>query len=203
MKIQSAEFLVGAAQPAQFPRTMLPEVAFVGKSNVGKSSLINTLLRRKSLVKTSSTPGKTQQINFFLINSIWRFVDLPGYGFAKVPPRVRQDWERLITTYLRERPCLRGVVMIVDARHDPSPLDVIMKAWLDEAAIPTVLAVNKMDKLKRAAQQRQLALLGLALAPEAEPVAFSAQNGLGRDALWSRLRALLDQPPAAERRTAP
>lgn len=203
MKIQSAEFLLGAAQPARFPRTMLPEVAFVGKSNVGKSSLINTLLRRKSLVKTSATPGKTQQINFFLINGAWRFVDLPGYGFAKVPPRVRQDWERLITTYLRERPCLRGVVLIVDARHDPSPLDVTMKAWLDEAAIPTVLAVNKMDKLNRTGQQRQLALLGRALAPEGEPVACSAQTGLGRDALWSRVRALLDQPAAAEGRSAP
>ena len=178
---------------------MLPEVAFVGKSNVGKSSLINTLLGRKSLVKTSATPGKTQQINFFLINGAWRFVDLPGYGFAKVPPRVRQDWERLITTYLRERPCLRGVVLIVDARHDPSPLDLTMKAWLEEAAIPTVLVVNKMDKLKRAGQQRQLALLGGALAAEGEPVAFSAQTGLGRDALWSRVRGLLDQPAAKER----
>jgi GTP-binding protein len=192
MKIHSAEFVIGAAQPGQFPPSVLPEVAFVGKSNVGKSSLINTLLHRKSLVKTSATPGKTQQINFFEINGRFRFVDLPGYGFARAPKPVRDQWEWLIGEYLRDRACLRGTVLIVDARHKPSPLDVQMKGRLAATEFPIILAVNKMDKLNRSGQQSQLKVLRDALATGGDCVGFSAKTGEGRDPLWRLLRPLLD-----------
>ena len=117
MKIHSAEFVVGAVSPKQFPTPFLPEVAFLGKSNVGKSSLINTLLNRKRLVKTSGTPGKTREINFFLINGNFRFVDLPGYGFSRVAKSQKQHWQQLIESYLRNRTGLQGLVLILDARY--------------------------------------------------------------------------------------
>ncbi|MBI3992799.1 MAG: YihA family ribosome biogenesis GTP-binding protein [Candidatus Lambdaproteobacteria bacterium] len=194
MNIRSAEFVEGAASPRQFPPPSLPEVAFVGKSNVGKSSLINALLQRKSLVKTSATPGKTRQINFFLVNGSFRFVDLPGYGYAKVPESVRRQWDRLMNAYLRQRTGLQGVVLIVDCRHAPSSLDVEMKAWLEGAGLPIVVAVNKIDKLKKAEQSRQVARLGATFCPGVPPVAFSARTGAGRDALWARLDAWLRAP---------
>ncbi len=121
MKIVSAEFLISAVSPEQFPPPYVPEIAFLGKSNVGKSSLINVLLNRKHLVKTSGTPGKTRAINFFLINGRFRFVDLPGYGFAKGPEAERRAWKGLSESYLSGREALRGVVMIVDARHPAAP----------------------------------------------------------------------------------
>ena len=197
MKIHSAEFVIGAAAPGQFPPSYLPEVAFVGKSNVGKSSLINSLLMRKHLVKTSSTPGKTREINFFLINGGFRFVDLPGYGFSRAAKSKKAGWERLIEVYLRERGCLKGLVLILDARHPPTRLDMDMKGWLESAGLRFLMVANKTDKLSRSQLATKLAALLGALQTEAAPLPYSAKTRTGRDALWGRLNGWLAEPPAA------
>lgn len=201
MKINSAEFIIGAAAPGQFPPPFVPEVAFVGKSNVGKSSLINTLLNRKHLVKTSSTPGKTREINFFLINGGFRFVDLPGYGFSRAAKTKKDAWEGLIETYLSNRACLKGLVMILDIRHAPSPLDQAMIAWLEEVGLRFVLVANKADKLSKSQLSRQVAALRKNLSGSAQsrglsalPLPFSAKSRTGRDALWGHLRGWLAEP---------
>ena len=191
MKIINAEFIIGAASPGQFPSTSLPEVAFAGKSNVGKSSLINTLVNRKSLVKTSSTPGKTRQINFFLINNAFRLVDLPGYGFARAPKAEQANWQRLIESYLRDGEHLRVVVLIVDIRHTPSPLDQQMIDWLRAYQRPFLVVANKSDKLKRSQIPRHLEQLRQGLGLEATPMVFSAQTGTGKGELSSAIGSYL------------
>ncbi|MEM5788274.1 MAG: ribosome biogenesis GTP-binding protein YihA/YsxC, partial [Syntrophobacteraceae bacterium] len=128
--VRSAEFITSAVHPKQYPDGHLPEIAFAGRSNVGKSSLINCLLQRKKLVRTSRTPGRTQLINFFLINETFRFVDLPGYGYAKVAQSVRASWGPMIETYLAGRQNLKGVIQIMDLRHPPTPDDLSLWAWL-------------------------------------------------------------------------
>ncbi|MCZ6553911.1 MAG: ribosome biogenesis GTP-binding protein YihA/YsxC [SAR324 cluster bacterium] len=197
MKIVSAEFLISAVSPEQFPPPYVPEIAFLGKSNVGKSSLINVLLNRKHLVKTSGTPGKTRAINFFLINGRFRFVDLPGYGFAKVSQAERRAWQGLSESYLTAREALRGVVMIVDARHPGSPLDAEMKTWLDHLGVPALLVANKADKLGKSQIAKQLKAFAAELSPTtkpiAKPIACSAKTRLGRDEIWSQLTAWLGQ----------
>jgi GTP-binding protein len=189
MKIVSAAFQAGAASARQFPAPVVPEIAFLGKSNVGKSSLINALLNRKNLVKTSATPGKTRQVNFFLINERFRFVDLPGYGFARAPKSEQAAWRKLCEAYLRGRANLRGVVMIVDIRHVPGPLDQDMKAWLDELGIPTIVAASKADKLSRSEMARALKSAAEALGLPEPPLAVSARTKLGRDEMWRRIGA--------------
>jgi len=191
MKIINAEFIIGAASPGQFPSTSLPEVAFAGKSNVGKSSLINTLVNRKSLVKTSSTPGKTRQINFFLINNAFRLVDLPGYGFARAPKAEQANWQRLIESYLRDGEHLRVVVLIVDIRHTHSPLDQQMIDWLRAYQRPFLVVANKSDKLKRSQIPRHLEQLRQGLGLEATPMVFSAQTGTGKGELSSAIGSYL------------
>ena len=183
MKIHSAEFLIGAASPGQFPTSSLPEVAFAGKSNVGKSSLINVLVNRKNLVKTSSTPGKTRQINFFLINDQFRLVDLPGYGFARAPREEQARWQTLIESYLRGGSFLHGVVLIVDARHDPGPLDQQMVGWLRAFNRPFLVVANKIDKLKRSQVNQHLNRIQQTLGLAAPPLGFSALKGTGKNEL--------------------
>lgn len=187
MKIQSAEFLIGAASPGQFPSSSLPEVAFAGKSNVGKSSLINVLVNRKRLVKTSSTPGKTRQINFFLINQAFRLADLPGYGFARAPKAEQASWQQLVETYLQEGQFLQGVVLIVDCRHAPGPLDQQMVTWLNAFQRPHLVVANKIDKLKRSQISAQMEKLRKGLGLASDPLPFSAQTGAGKPEL---LRAM-------------
>lgn len=194
MKIQSAEFVISAATLGQFPPPLLPEVAFAGKSNVGKSSLINSMLNRKHLVKTSATPGKTRQINFFRINGNFLLVDLPGYGFAKVARPVRAQWERLVGDYLLQRPAVRGVVMIVDARHAPTELDLQMKAMLEQAGLPSLVVANKADKLSRSRLASQLREIPRVLGMSGAPLAYSAVEHTGRPELWRRLDAWLAAP---------
>lgn len=191
MKIQTAEFLISAASPRQFPSPVLPEVAFAGKSNVGKSSLINSLLNRKGLVKTSSTPGKTRLINFFSINNTFNLVDLPGYGFTKVPVAVKAQWEDLVSAYLLNRPETLGVVMIVDARHLPTQLDRVMKDMLDRAGLPCLMVANKVDKLKRSRVTPNLKAIADELRLPEPPLAYSANTHSGRTELWRRLEAWL------------
>jgi GTP-binding protein len=194
MKILSAEFVTGAAHPSQFPASLLPEVAFAGKSNVGKSSLINALLDRKHLVKTSSTPGKTREINFFLVNGAFFFVDLPGYGYAAAPKHVQRGWRPLLEAYLTGRVPLRGAVLIVDARHDPSPLDVQMKDFLMAHRVPILVVANKADKLSRGQVPGQLKTIARELELPEPPLAYSSKTGEGRDALWALLTAWLRAP---------
>lgn len=191
MKIVSAEFVVSAAAPAQFPPPVLPELAFAGKSNVGKSSLMNSLLHRKKLVKTSARPGKTQLINFFLVNGRFHAVDLPGYGFAKAPKSVQAGWAKLVEGYLAGRANLRGLVLIVDIRHDPGPLDLQMKAWLDSLRRPYVVVANKADQVGRNDVPARLRQIESTLSLSEPPLAYSAKSDLGRDALWSRLQPWL------------
>jgi GTP-binding protein len=199
MKILSAEFVTGAVQPSQFPASLLPEVAFAGKSNVGKSSLINALLNRKHLVKTSSTPGKTREINFFRVNGAFTFVDLPGYGYAEAPKQVQRGWQALLEGYLTGRAVLRGVVLIVDARHDPSPLDIRLKDFLASHGVPILAVANKADKLPRSQAPAQLKAIARQMDLPDPPLAYSSKTGEGRDALWARLNAWLRAPASAGR----
>jgi GTP-binding protein len=193
MKIRSAEFILSASSPWQFPPPTLPEIAFAGRSNVGKSTLINSLLNRKKLVKTSSTPGKTQLINFFNINDKFHFVDLPGYGFAKVPENVRKQWQRLIESYLQERESLRNVVLIVDSRHGPTAQDRQLKEWLDYYERPVLIVASKVDKLKRGKIQKNLKIIRQDLALDTTPLAHSSLEKGRREEIWKNLNPWLDE----------
>ncbi|MDE0793099.1 MAG: ribosome biogenesis GTP-binding protein YihA/YsxC [SAR324 cluster bacterium] len=193
MKIRSAEFILSASSPWQFPPPTLPEIAFAGRSNVGKSTLINSLLNRKKLVKTSSTPGKTQLINFFNINDKFHFVDLPGYGFAKVPENVRKQWQRLIESYLQERESLRNVVLIVDSRHGPTAQDRQLKEWLDYYERPVLIVASKVDKLKRGQIQKHLKIIRQDLALDTTPLAHSSLEKGRREEIWKNLNPWLEE----------
>jgi GTP-binding protein len=196
MKILSAEFIKSATEPSHYPEGVFPEVAFVGRSNVGKSSLINALVRRKNLAKTSNTPGRTQLINFFLINHRYAFVDLPGYGFARVPEAVRRNWGPMVETYLKERPNLRLVILIMDIRRDPAAQDLDLLQWFNHCRIPVLLVLTKIDKLSksqvrlRAHQIEEMLMKGADLKTATGPVLFSAKTGEGKDVLWSVIEAL-------------
>jgi GTP-binding protein len=184
MIIRSAEFVKSAVKPSHYPEEHLPEVAFVGRSNVGKSSLINTLVNRRHLVKTSSTPGRTQLINFFDINGEFTFVDLPGYGYAKVPKQVVKSWGEMIETYLATRKTLKGVVMLMDIRRTPGPDEHDLIHWFRHYGIPTRIVLTKADKFsnqKRKVHYEKCAE-NLGLSKE-DLICFSAKTRLGRDRL--------------------
>ena len=187
MKIKSAGLLESAAGANQFPDLVMPEIAFAGRSNVGKSTLINSLLTRKKLVKTSSTPGKTRLINFFLINEIFCLVDLPGYGFAKVPAEMRESWRKLIETYLSRRDNLRGVVLIIDIRHGPTAQDRQLKSWLDFHKRPMLVVASKSDKLSRGKCASQLQKIKKELELAQLPLPHSSLNKEGRGQIWKAL----------------
>lgn len=185
MKIISTEFVKSAIDPAHYPKEDIPEVAFVGRSNVGKSSLINSLLNKKKLVKISSTPGKTQLINFFKINNQFFFVDLPGYGFAKVPDAIKKNWGKMIETYLKKRKKLSLVVLILDIRHKPTENDRLMAAWLDFYQIQTVFAANKSDKVKKSEKDKKIRLILESLEDQKKKVViYSSKDGEGKKDLW-------------------
>jgi GTP-binding protein len=196
MVIKSAEFIGAAVRPQQYPTVCLPEIAFAGRSNVGKSSLINCLLQRKKLVRTSRTPGRTQTINFFDINAAFCFVDLPGYGYARVPEAMRASWGPMVETYLKQRKQLRGVVQILDLRHPPTSDDVKLWSWFQMSHIPAIPVLTKADKLKPGQwfKHRQQAALVLGVDPE-QCVLFSAVTREGFLQLWERLLGYLGNPP--------
>lgn len=192
MKITSAEFLTSAAAPAQFPPARLPEIAFAGRSNVGKSSLLNDLARARGLAHTSSRPGRTQLINFFLVNERLHFVDLPGYGFAKAPKSAREAWGRLVQTYLEKRSTLALLVLLIDCRHALSPLDRMMWEWISARAAPCQLVLTKADKLSNNEldKQRRALAAEFSTPPEAL-IAYSTLKGRGRDELLRAIMARL------------
>jgi GTP-binding protein len=193
MIIHSASFVASAPALASCPASTWPEIAFAGRSNVGKSSLINTLLNRKGLVRTSSTPGRTQMLNFFAINERLHFVDLPGYGFARAPRAVREKWQPMIRNYLGKRENLRAVVWLLDSRREPSKEDLEFLDWLEEAERPTIPVVTKIDKLSRNELTRQLAVISRVTGLERELfTTFSSVNREGCAELWGRIEAAIE-----------
>lgn len=189
MRVTSAEFVKSAFEQSQWPRAALPEVAFLGRSNVGKSSLMNSLLGVKGLARTSSTPGRTQALNFFLINRRFHFVDLPGYGYARVPREVRESWGQVVTDYLAKREQLVLSIQIVDSRHDPTKLDLQLREWLGFRAKPFLTVATKADKLSQNELRRSLARAEAVFKAAGgeqggKVLAFSAVTGRGREPLW-------------------
>lgn len=188
IQIKTAEFIKSAVNSSHYPPADLPEVAFAGRSNVGKSSLINCLLQRKKLVRTSQTPGRTQMINFFRINGQFYFVDLPGYGYAKVSASVRAQWRPMMEDYLKHRETLRGVVHILDSRHPPTADDLQFWNWLNHHGIPGIPVLTKVDKLKRSQWDAQATIAARSLFLYKEQIVlFSATTALGRVALWEQI----------------
>ena len=186
MRVTSARFVKSATSPEHYPRDDRPEIAFMGRSNVGKSSLINSLLGARGLARTSSTPGRTQLINFFLINDAFYFVDLPGYGYARVPRDVKKLWGPMVEKYLATRPGLVLSILITDSRHEPTELDLLMKEWLEARGKPLIIVATKADKLSsnqlRASMSRASAVL-----ETKEIVAYSAVTRSGAARLWKEI----------------
>ena len=192
MIIKSAEFVTSAVKPSQYPPSVLPEIAFAGRSNVGKSSLINTLVNRKRLVKTSSTPGRTQLINFFNINEKFSFVDIPGYGYAKVPESVKKKWGPMIETYITTRKTLKGIVLIMDIRRTPGPEEMNMLDWLNHYDIPSVPVLTKSDKLSKTRQKKQLKEISNTLSADKDIfILFSAKSRQGKDEVLDAVKKLI------------
>jgi len=198
MRPSSAQFLRSAMDPSHFPRDGKPEIAFVGRSNVGKSSLLNALLGRQEMARTSSTPGKTQCINFFEIDRRYYLVDLPGYGFAKVPKAIKDAWNRLMHQYLSGRETLRLAVLLLDARHAPSEADMGMLGMLEENAVPTLIAATKADKLSNNQLNNSLRTMRSTLELDAEALVIpcSSVTNRGMKEVW---QVVLDQVAAKGR----
>ena len=194
--IRELEFLGGMASAKGWrPESSLPEVAFAGRSNVGKSSLLNRLVRRKRFARVSNTPGRTREINFFRVNGRFVLVDLPGYGYARISKEQRAEWKPLIEGYLHSSPELRGIVQLLDVRHEPTGDDHQMIDFLASLGVPTLFALTKIDKLTRAQRQRRIAELMEQLGVGAEQVIpFSAETDEGRDELAEAIVSLVEQP---------
>jgi len=198
MKITKAEYLVSAVNSKQYPKSSKLEIALVGRSNVGKSAFINKFINRKGLARTSSVPGKTQTINFYLINEAWCFVDLPGYGYAKVSKGTKSVWGRFIDEYLHTRPHLAGIIQLVDIRHEPTADDVLMHEWLAERGLPYLAIATKADKIARSKRDNHLNTIraNLKFCSKDTLMAFSAQTGEGleRIASWVENIVQPEQP---------
>jgi GTP-binding protein len=187
MKVTSAEFIKSAFNESHWTTDGLPEISFLGRSNVGKSSLINSLLQRKGLARTSNTPGRTQSINFFLINEQFYFADLPGYGYAKVSKTTRADWGKMAEEYLAERRELVLCVQLIDSRHTPTELDRQLHEWLVYHNKNHVIVATKSDKLSSNKLNKSLREIEAVLQPENKIIAYSSQTGKGREALWQEI----------------
>jgi GTP-binding protein len=183
MKVTSAEFIKSAFEEEHWPHDERPEIAFLGRSNVGKSSLINSLLGVKGLARTSSTPGRTQSLNFFLINNRFRFVDLPGYGYARVPKAIRASWGDMATNYLAKRSQLMLSIQIVDSRHEPTTLDLQLNEWLAAHAKPRIVVATKSDKLSNNELRKNFERVRRLIDAE-QIIAYSAVTGQGREKVW-------------------
>jgi GTP-binding protein len=183
MKITSAEFLKSSFQVSDWPAGELPEIAFMGRSNVGKSSLINSLLSTRGLARTSSTPGRTQSLNFFLINRRFRFVDLPGFGYARVPKALKSSWGEMVSSYLAMRQQLVLSIHIVDSRHEPTTLDLQLHEWLQHSAKPRIIVATKSDKLSNNELKESLRRVKRVFS-EDSVLTFSARTGRGGNEIW-------------------
>ena len=190
MKITSAEFLKSSFQADQWPTGELPEIAFMGRSNVGKSSLINSLLAVRGLARTSSTPGRTQSLNFFLINNRFRFVDLPGFGYARVPKAIKSTWGEMVTSYLAMREQLVLSIHIVDSRHEPTKLDLQLHEWLQHSAKPCLIVATKSDKLSNNELKESLGRVKRVFSKE-RVVTYSAKTGRGGSEVWRAIESAL------------
>lgn len=195
MIVKSTELETVCGITSKLPDNDLPEIAFAGKSNVGKSSLINGLLNRKSLARTSAQPGKTQTINFYNVNKNLYFVDLPGYGYAKVSVEIRAKWGKMIERYLHGSPQLKKVFLLIDIRHVPSENDCMMYDWIVDNGYEPVIICTKLDKIKRSQVQKNLKLIRekLDLVPGTTMIPFSAQTKQGRDEIWNLIEETLAQ----------
>ena len=195
MIVKSAELETVCGITSKLPDNDLPEIAFAGKSNVGKSSLINGLLNRKSLARTSAQPGKTQTINFYNVNKNLYFLDLPGYGYAKVSVEIRAKWGKMIERYLHGSPQLKKVFLLIDIRHVPSENDCMMYDWIVDNGYEPVIICTKLDKIKRSQVQKNLKLIRekLDLVPGTTMIPFSAQTKQGRDEIWNLIEETLAQ----------
>lgn len=192
MIIKSAEFIKSAVNPSHYPPVTLPEIAFAGRSNVGKSSLINVLVNRKRLAKTGATPGRTQLINFFNINGVFTFVDIPGFGYARVPVSVKKNWGPMVETYLSTRKTLKGVILIMDIRRTPGPEELSLVEWLNHYHIPSRMVVTKIDKLSRSKQLPQKQKIARALGVDiTNLILFSARTRQGKGKLWQAIQELV------------
>jgi len=202
MRAKSAEFVTSAAEPSGFPRPTLPEIAFAGRSNVGKSSLINTLVGVPGLARTSRTPGRTRLLNWFRVappgGAPVHFVDLPGYGYARVPHDMRASWRPLIEAYLRDRLALRGLVLLVDARRGAEDEERDLLDWLREGRVPALVAVTKADKLPKNKRKPAALAVQQALGLERPAILFSALDGEGIVPLWRAIARLAAEAPEPE-----
>lgn len=186
MKIKNINLEIVCGITSKLPETDKPEIAFAGKSNVGKSSLINALMNRKSYARTSATPGKTQTINFYNINDVMYLVDLPGYGYAKVSEKEKAQWGALIERYLNTSKQLKAVFLLIDIRHDPSANDKMMYDWIVAQGYEPIIIATKLDKLKRSQIDKHVKMVkqGLGLIPGTKVIPFSAETKQGRDEIW-------------------
>lgn len=196
MIIRSLEFIGPMATRGGWrPPAELPEIAFAGRSNVGKSSLLNKLLRRKAFARVSNTPGRTREINFFKVNDTFVLADLPGYGYARISKTRKAEWQPLIEGYLADSPMVWGVVLLLDVRHDPTDDDLLMLDFLANLGVPTIIAVTKVDKLRKAEVAERIAHLADRLGLDVEQIVpFSSKTGEGRDELATALETLLAMP---------
>ncbi|HSB29381.1 MAG TPA: ribosome biogenesis GTP-binding protein YihA/YsxC [Pyrinomonadaceae bacterium] len=191
MKVTSAEFVKSAFKESDWPSDSRPEIAFLGRSNVGKSSLINSLLMVRALARTSSTPGRTQSLNFFVINDRFRFVDLPGFGYARVPQQIKSTWGDMVTSYLANRRQLVLSIHIVDSRHEPTKQDLQLHEWLEHSNKPRLMVATKSDKLSNNELRKNLEHIRKVL--NDEPVlAYSAKTGRGRIELWRAIKTAIE-----------
>lgn len=193
MKVHHAEIVISAVQPEQYPKTKLPEIALAGRSNVGKSSFINTLIDRKSLARTSGKPGKTQTLNFYLIEEALHFVDVPGYGYAKVSKVERAKWGQMIETYLTEREQLQAVVSLIDMRHNPTEDDINMYNFLKYYNIPVIVVATKCDKIPRGKWNKHESMIKKSLNFESTDdfIVFSSETKEGKDKAWAAIEKFL------------
>jgi GTP-binding protein len=192
MKVVTAEFLKSAFKEADWPQDAKPEIAFLGRSNVGKSSLINSLLSVRGLARTSSTPGRTQALNFFEINNQFRFVDFPGFGYARVPKEIKSSWGEMATTFLAKRRQLVLSIHIVDSRHEPTKQDVQLHEWLEESNKPRLTVATKSDKLSNNELRNNLGHIARVLNVDSV-MAYSAKSGRGREELWRAIRSAIEE----------
>ena len=195
MKVHNAEIVISAVSPKQYPETDLPEIALAGRSNVGKSSFINTLIDRKNLARTSGKPGKTQTLNFYLIENALHFVDVPGYGYAKVSKTERAKWGEMIETYITSRKQLRAVVSLVDIRHDPSKEDIQMYEFLKYYNIPVIVVATKADKIPRGKWNKHTSAIKkkLDFDPEYTFILFSSETKKGKEEAWAAIEAAIEK----------